>query len=172
MVVSKLVSDHHSHPPASLATLPSTPVLRHDSRRSLFGQSGMILATLRVVELSPDLIEWPFLMTCATLRSSRLVSACQSKADTHRAPPFRLGGTRVCFRTALPKTVQTIPIYRVYDNIAGILRASLETGLFLMARARTQRVVDTNGAPSISILTAFLPPVSYALALLLGPLLP
>ncbi len=36
-------------------------------------------------------------------------------------------------RTALSKTVQTIPTYRVYDNIAGILREFLETGLFLMA---------------------------------------
>jgi hypothetical protein len=42
-------------------------------------------------------------MTCATLRSSGLVSACQSKAYTHRAPPFRLGDTRACFSYRIAK---------------------------------------------------------------------
>jgi len=39
----------------------------------------------------------------------------------------------LAFHTALPKTVQTIPTYIVYDNIAGILRGSEEPGLFWMA---------------------------------------
>jgi len=101
--VWRFFSDHHSLPPASMASHPSTPVPRHDSKRSLFGQSGMILATLRIVKRSPDVIAWLFRMTCATLRSGGLVSACQSKADTHRAPLFHLDGTRVCFSHRIAK---------------------------------------------------------------------
>ena len=55
----------------------------------LFDPSGVNLATLRTVKLSPALITWLFRKTCTTLRSSGLVSAC--KEHTRRVPPFRLG---------------------------------------------------------------------------------
>ena len=42
--------------------------------------------------------------------------------------------------TELPKTLRTIPTYSVYGTIARLLRASPESGLFLMAEARWQRV--------------------------------
>ena len=38
------------------------------------------------------------------------------------------------------KSIRTIPTYSVYGTIARLLRASPESGLFLMAEARWQRV--------------------------------
>jgi len=59
----------------------------------LFGQSGVILATLRIVKLSPTLITWLFRKACTTRKPSDLVPACHS-AHTPRAalPPGRRAG--------------------------------------------------------------------------------
>jgi len=59
----------------------------------LFGQSGVILATLRIVKLSPTLTTWLFRKACTTRKPSDLVPACHS-AHTPRAalPPGRRAG--------------------------------------------------------------------------------
>jgi len=169
--VLRFFSDHHSLPPASLATLPS-PTPRPDSKWLLFGQSSVILATLRIVELSPDLIAWLFRMTCATLRSSRLVSASQSKADTHRAPLFHLSGARLCFQYRIIKDHPHSPdILSVRQNRPTLARVSGTWSLLDGASAIAMGSFRRNRTPSVSRSTAF-HRVLHAPALLLDPLLP
>src|SRR5208283_3118158 len=98
------------------------------------------------------------------------VSSCQR---THtRAPPFGVGDTRALYHTQLPKTVRTIPTYSLYGKFARLLRASPESGLFLMAQARLQRVRSLPSQPDQAMFSRPFLQVSHAPALLLDPLLP
>ena len=69
---ASLATDH-----CSLATLP-----RHYSEPMLFGQSGVNLADLRTVKLSPARLIRLIRTACCTVRSSGSVSVCQR---THTA---------------------------------------------------------------------------------------
>src|SRR5208337_3978662 len=76
--------------------------------------------------------------SCAIRISGGQLSSCHEHAPAHRRSAWAV---RVpASHTELPKALRTIPTYSVYGTIARLLRASPESGLFLMAEARWQRV--------------------------------
>jgi hypothetical protein len=90
------------------------------------------------VFLAPPAPSLPLHWPLATIPSPLVTR--RAKEHTRRAPPFGLGDARAASHTELTKTLRMIPTSRVYDKIARVLRASLESALFLMAQARLEWV--------------------------------
>jgi hypothetical protein len=89
------------------------------------------LAAVRIVKLLPAFLIRLIDKSCAIRRAGGQVFSCHEQAPAHRRSA---GATRgLAFHTELPKTLRTIPTYSVYGTIARLLRASPESGLFLMA---------------------------------------
>ncbi len=98
----------------------------------LFDPSGVYLAALRIVKLSPADY---YLTIPQDLHDPQIkrVGFRVSK-NTHALPPFRLGELRGPESLGrFSKNIRTVPTYVVYGRIARLLRVSPEGGLFLTA---------------------------------------
>src|SRR5271157_1297072 len=145
---SALFSHRRSLPPASLATHHSPLTTRHYSGplttsfctflrtawpephavRSIRGEPGR--SANRQAFPSP-----PYPASSQDLRDPHIRQAgFRVSKTTHSAHRRSAWAVRVpASHTELPKALRTIPTYSVYGTIARLLRASPESGLFLMA---------------------------------------
>jgi hypothetical protein len=128
----------------------------------LFSQSGVNLAALRTVKLSPVLITSLFRKTCTTLRSSGLASACQ-RTHTHRAPPLSFGDGRACFSRRIVKDPLHDPDILSLRQDCPTLASVAGTCSFLDSmNASATGSFCRNRAPSIPLITAFSPGIPCA----------